>query len=101
MDDRDIITLMFLSKSDAYLAMRLFKAKGYGKNKIKRLVYNELKHSWNNADVDIGLSSYYLSRFINGKCKHLIIDQLLHKFSSNYSISDVWKHLKIKFNKIR
>jgi len=99
MDDKDIITLMFLSKSDAYLAIRLFKTKGYGKNKIKRLVYNELKHLWKNADRLE--TAYYLSRFINGRCEYLIMDQLLHKFSSRYSISDVWKHLKIKFNKIR
>ena len=95
MDDKDIITLMFLSKSDAYLAIRLFKAKGYGKNKIKRLVYKELKMKC----LDVKYSSFIT--IMIRPYEHLIYSQLQHKFSTNYSMNDVWKHLKIKFNKIR
>ena len=105
MDDKDIITLMFLSKSDAYLAMRLFKAKGYGKNKIKRLVYNELReHLKYVTEYYYGyeVTSWDLSeQIILLDIDHLIYSELHHKFSSHYSISEVWKHLKIKFNKIR
>lgn len=102
MDDKEIITLMFLSKSDAYLAMKLFKTKGYSKNKIKRLVRADLKRQWNNIKQlyykeDSRTLSVQLDKYFN----HLITSQLHHKFSSHYSISDVWKHLKIKFNKIR